>query len=169
MCHLFEVAESVNNTHYHTNFRWIMPCLNTLRERQNCRHFTDVVFKQIPSYEYYCTSIHSWLTFLLSSSSIGSENGWHWAGNRPSSETMMPLLTNVYMCHSASMSLLIETQGLYSLSGKTSYCQISWSLEAARLDVMIIVSLWNLTDDYKKNESRGFETSRDLVIRRPPA
>ena len=39
-----------------------------------------------------------------------------------------------------------EPQGLYSLSGKTSYRQISWSLEAARLDVaMVVVSLWNLT------------------------
>ena len=36
-------------------------------------------------------------------------------------------------------------QGLYSLSGKTSYRQISWSLEAARLDVAMAVSLWNLT------------------------
>ena len=36
-------------------------------------------------------------------------------------------------------------QGLYSLSGKTSYRQISRSLEVARLDVTIIVSLWNLT------------------------
>ena len=35
--------------------------------------------------------------------------------------------------------------GLYSLSGKTSYRQISWSLEAARLGVIMIVSLWNLT------------------------
>ena len=36
-------------------------------------------------------------------------------------------------------------QGLYSLSGRTSYRQISWSLEAARLGVIMIVSLWNLT------------------------
>ena len=35
--------------------------------------------------------------------------------------------------------------GLYSLSGKTSYRQISWSLEAARLCVIMIVSHWNLT------------------------
>ena len=39
----------------------------------------------------------------------------------------------------------MQNLGLYSLSGKTSYHQISWSLEAARLDVAIIVSLWNLT------------------------
>ena len=37
-----------------------------------------------------------------------------------------------------------HTQGLYSLSSKTSYRQISWSLEAARLGVIIIATLWNL-------------------------
>ena len=37
------------------------------------------------------------------------------------------------------------TQGLYSPSGKTSYRQILWSLEAARLDVAMVASLWNLT------------------------
>ena len=37
------------------------------------------------------------------------------------------------------------TLGLYSLSGKTSYRQISWSHEDARLDVAMVVSLWNLT------------------------
>ena len=35
--------------------------------------------------------------------------------------------------------------GLYSLSGKTSYRKISWCFEAARLGVIMIVSLWNLT------------------------
>ena len=39
--------------------------------------------------------------------------------------------------------MIWKTQGLYSLSGKTSYRQISWSLEAARLDVAMVVSLWN--------------------------
>ena len=33
---------------------------------------------------------------------------------------------------------------LYSLNGKTSYRQIWWCLAAARLDVMMIVSLWSL-------------------------
>ena len=36
-------------------------------------------------------------------------------------------------------------QGLYLLSGRASYRKISWSLEAARLNVILIVSLWNLT------------------------
>ena len=33
----------------------------------------------------------------------------------------------------------------YSLCGKTSYRQLSWSPEAARLSVIVIVSHWNLT------------------------
>ena len=35
-------------------------------------------------------------------------------------------------------------QGLYLLSGPTSYRKISWSLEAARLGVILIVSQWKL-------------------------
>ena len=35
-------------------------------------------------------------------------------------------------------------QGLYSLSGKTSYRKISWSLEAARFGFKLLQSLWNL-------------------------
>ena len=38
-----------------------------------------------------------------------------------------------------------DTLGLYSISGRKSYRQISRSLEAARLYVIMIVSLWNLT------------------------
>ena len=41
---------------------------------------------------------------------------------------------------------LMTTQGLYSLSGWTSYRKISWSLEVARFGVKMIASLWNLTD-----------------------
>ena len=74
------------------------------------------------------------------------------------------------------------TLGLYSLSGRTSYRTISWSLEAARLGVIMIVSLWNLTGISAallprrclsnltaigkcKTETRGCEFSRDLVVR----
>ena len=37
-----------------------------------------------------------------------------------------------------------QHQGLYSLSGKTSYRKISWSLEAARFGFKLFQSLWNL-------------------------
>ena len=36
-------------------------------------------------------------------------------------------------------------QQLYSLSGKTSYGKISWSLEAARFGFRLFQSLWNFT------------------------
>ena len=38
----------------------------------------------------------------------------------------------------------LYTLGLYSLSGKTSYRKISWSLEAARFGFKLFQSLWNL-------------------------
>ena len=37
---------------------------------------------------------------------------------------------------------VMDGSGLYSPSGKTSYRQISWSFEAVRLDVLMIMSLW---------------------------
>ena len=43
------------------------------------------------------------------------------------------------------ISLLTVPQGLCSLSGKTSYCKISWSLEAARFGFSLYQSLLNLT------------------------
>ena len=77
-------------------------------------------------------------------------------------------------------------ESLYSLSGRTFYRQISRSLKSARLEVIIIASLWNLMvisavllcrGEYQilkqfeklKPESRGFESPRDLATRRPSA
>ena len=45
----------------------------------------------------------------------------------------------------ASTSWIEVVQGLYSLSGKTSYGKSSWSLEAARFGFRLFQSLWNLT------------------------
>ena len=72
-------------------------------------------------------------------------------------------------------------QDLYSLGGWSSYRKISWSLEAARLDAIMIVSLWIWQESRQrccccacriserlekyKPESRDFEISRDLAVR----
>ena len=69
--------------------------------------------------------------------------------------------------------------GLYSLSDKTSYRKISWSLEAARFGFGLFQWLWNIRGisaaavcqiseryDHYNTQSRGFETSRDLAVRR---
>ena len=74
----------------------------------------------------------------------------------------------------------LYTQVFYSVNGKTSFRQISWGVEAARLGVLMIVSFWNLagistaplprrlsnfrTIEKSKPESRGFDTSRDLGV-----
>ena len=45
-----------------------------------------------------------------------------------------------------SFSVWIKaTMGFYSLSRRTAYCKISWSLEAARLVAIMTISLRNLT------------------------
>ena len=49
-------------------------------------------------------------------------------------------------CHILRRPPTACNQGPVSISAKTSYRKISWSLEATRLVVNIIASLWNLTD-----------------------
>ena len=46
-------------------------------------------------------------------------------------------------CHRHISSQYKNTLGLYSLCGKTPYRKISWSLEAARMYMIMIVSLWD--------------------------
>ena len=48
------------------------------------------------------------------------------------------------MFHLWYLPSFIATLGLYSLSFKTFYRQISWTLEAARLDAIMIVPHWHL-------------------------
>ena len=92
----------------------------------------------------------------------------------------------VWLYHCYGMSCFQPPiQGLYSLSVRTSYRQISWSLEVARLEVIMIVLLWIWQASRQrccrcgcqiserlakiKPQSRGFKTSRDLAVRRPSA
>ena len=73
----------------------------------------------------------------------------------------------------------IGQQGLYSLCGNTSHRQISWSLDATRLHVVMIVSLWYLKSisavqisallERSKSEFRSFDTSRDLAVKHSSA
>ena len=75
-----------------------------------------------------------------------------------------------------------DDQGPVSISDKTPYWKILWSLESVRLVVQSTASLWNLTStsaallpkclsisgrsyDYKYKR-RGFKTLRDLTIKR---
>ena len=87
------------------------------------------------------------------------------------------VLSHTCVRSSADTAVKITRHRLYSLSHKTSYHQILWTREAARLNVMMIVTLWNLSGisqpccrgacqvserlEKSKPESRGFEGSYD--------
>ena len=58
---------------------------------------------------------------------------------------------------------LWEDEVPVSISDKTSYCKILWSLEAARLVVYIITSLWNLTSTSAALLSRCLWNFRAIV------
>ena len=64
------------------------------------------------------------------------------------------MLRRQYSGGTGAISCLL---GLYSLSGKTSYRQISWSLEAARWDVIRILSLRNFTGSFAAEEPVRFQ------------
>ena len=53
-------------------------------------------------------------------------------------------MKTVSKAHIWQADWVTRTLGLYSLSGKTSYRKISWSLEAARFWFRLFQSLWNL-------------------------
>ena len=64
----------------------------------------------------------------------------------------------------------LHHQSLHSLSERTSYRKISWGLEATRCfnDGIGLKFACQISERSEKSklESRGFETSRDLAVRR---
>ena len=93
-------------------------------------------------------------------------------------DDLIMLLTGVKICVWCTAVEISFVQGLNSLSDKTSYHQISCSLEAASLDLIMIVSLWNSTGssaalsilerlETSKPQSHSPETSQDIEARRP--
>ena len=72
--------------------------------------------------------------------------GWQWSmHSRVALECQWSVPLMWHRSASQICKLTLPLQGFYSLSGKTSYRKISWSLGAARLRVIMMVSLWNLT------------------------
>ena len=67
-------------------------------------------------------------------------------GRHRSKKRTCNIKRKIFWHHSVPVMMEYPTvQGLYSLSGKTSYHHFPRSLEAARLDLIMIVSLRNLT------------------------
>ena len=97
---------------------------------------------------------------------------WHHAGDKPLPEPMMTGFYEATWCdatsrHLATMSCNIKIQGLYSLSGKTSYHKISWSLEAARFGSKLFQSLWNLAGTSAALLPRCLSNFRAMLLQHP--
>ena len=69
--------------------------------------------------------------------------GYQMASSSNGRQVIWPLPKVVERC--VTRKSQTNTQGPVSISDKTSYRKILWSLEAARLVVQIIASFWNLT------------------------
>ena len=83
--------------------------INTLRPRQNGRHFADDTFKRIFLNENIRISINISLKFLpkgpISNNPVLDQiMAWRRSGDKPLSEPMLVKFTDAYMRHSASMS-----------------------------------------------------------------
>ena len=83
--------------------------INTLRPRQNERHFADDIFKCIFLNENTWISIKISLRFVPEGPiniipALVQIMAWRRTGDKPLSEPMMIQFNDAYMCHSASMS-----------------------------------------------------------------
>ena len=86
---------------------------NTLRPRQNGRHFADDIFKCIFLNENVWISIKISLKFVPKGPinnipALVQIMAWRRTGDKPLSEPMMTQLNYAYMRHSASMSYNID-------------------------------------------------------------
>ena len=82
--------------------------INTLRLRQNGRHFTDEVFKCFFLNENFWISNNMSLKcvpqgLIDNISSLVQVMAYCRSGDKPLYEPIMALITDAYMCHSASM------------------------------------------------------------------
>ena len=83
--------------------------LNTLRQRQNGRHFPDNIFTCIFVNENWCILIKFSLKYVRkgpidNNPALVQIMAWRQSGDKPLSEPMMTQFNDAYMRHSASMS-----------------------------------------------------------------
>ena len=83
--------------------------INTLRPRQDCRHFTDDIFYCIFLNKNVCISIQISLKFVLKgpvddTSALDQLVFWYQTGDKPLPESMMAQFIDAYVHHSTSMN-----------------------------------------------------------------
>ena len=101
-------AFSVLQTRPCLNIKWVIK-FNTLRLRQNGRHFPDNIFKWIFFNENVSLSITISLKFVPKVQiniipALVQIMAWHQIGNKPLSEPMLTRFTDAYMQHQGEIS-----------------------------------------------------------------
>ena len=101
--------------------QWVKLILNTLRPRQNGRHFPDDIFKCIFLNEKVGISFQISLTFvpngsINNKSAIVQVMTWHQTGEKPLSEPLMvSLLTHICITRPQQVKMAVVTSLLQSL------------------------------------------------------
>ena len=124
-------SETVDRKQTHELTRWSLGHLDVILKMQ----FLVLLISIFKSYTQMNAKGPYWWKV-----NIGSGNGMMPSDNKPFPEPMKTQIL-VTIGHNGSIS----EQSFTSVSDKTSHSEISWSLEATRLSVWIIASLWNLT------------------------
>ena len=100
---------TIPNVYFLIENIWTKMVINTLRPRQNGRHFPDDIFRRIFLNENEWISIKISLKFnpkgpINNIPALVQIMAWRRPGDKPLSEAMLLCCTDVYMRHSASMS-----------------------------------------------------------------
>ena len=100
---------------FHNNMyvNYSMVWLNTLRPRQNRRHFADDILKCIFFNKNHRISIQNSIKYVSMGlidniPTLVQIMAWHRAADKPLSEAMMALFADAYVRHSALMWLLVH-------------------------------------------------------------
>ena len=134
---------------------YLCPCCGILAARFSnittfeCSHRRDAITYTHDIFQTKCKRPHH---ATRKFSNLYIENKYHLL----TLQKKFRLLLNKGVCTSA------WNQGLYSISGKTLYHQISWSLEAMTPNIIMIVSLWNLTGISTAKLPRGLSNVRGI-------
>ena len=113
---------------------------------QHC-HDDVIKWNHFPSYWPFVRGIHrsavnsphkgQWRGALMFSLICAWINGW--VNSRKAGDLRR------HRAHYDVIVMIHWRQGLYSLSGRTSYRKISWSLDVASFEFKLVQSLWNVT------------------------
>ena len=132
--HDFVMTVPVNSDIYMALSR-ILQCHNIHSIQDLCSHDNVIKWKHFPRYWPFVRGIHR--------SPVNSPHKSQWRGALIYS--LICVWINEWVNNRETGDLRRYRAHYYvTLSGKTSYRQMSWRLEAARLDVIMIASLLNL-------------------------